>query len=212
MTTQLFQTNDLILEYDPEHDGGGTSIGLDFINVLKNKHSDREFKKCLDWCSGPGFIGLMLLANGYCKELSLLDKNTSALELAKKSIYNTRYNSLVKFFNLSTIKDLPDDEVFDLVVANPPHFSFEIFWQELINKNSKEIYLDKNWQIHSEFFRYIKSHLADNGIIILQESQWGCHVNTFDSMLSDANLKVKDHYPDFTKYSYPIFYLEITHK
>lgn len=210
--TQIFTINDLDVLYTPDLDGGGTYIGKDFLNVLRYKYPYKKFQRCLDWCSGPGFIGFLLLANDYCRSLCLVDSNVNAINYAQQTIKNTPYQDLVTTYNISTIKNLPAVEKFDLIVSNPPHFCSEIYWQEHVHQNTKQIYLDKNWEIHKDFFTNIKSHLSNDGIIILQESSWGCGVNTFDSFLNDSGLMVKDHYPEFTKHSYPIFYLEIGHK
>ena len=210
--SEVFRIKDLNVQYTPELNGGGTYIGQDFLNVLKHKYPNKKFTRCLDWCSGPGFIGFTLLAHNYCDSLCLIDSNSQAIKYACQSIENTPFKNLTTTYNISSIKDLPIQEKFDLVVSNPPHFNLEVYWQEHIHQNNKLIYLDQDWQIHYDFFRNIKSHLTDNGVIILQESIWGCNSNTFDEILDLNELKVQDHYPEFTKHTYPIFYLEITHK
>jgi len=210
--TSKFKIKDLDILYTPDLDGGGTSIGQDFVNVLRYKYPYRKFDHCLDWCAGPGFIGLSLLINNFCSNLCLVDSNQVALEYARESLINTHYEKLVTTYNISSIKNLPNEEKFDLIVSNPPHFSSEVYWQEHIHHNLKQIYLDPNWSIHADFFQHIKSHLSNDGVIILQESVWGCNVNTFDTVLNESGLTVKDHYSEFTKHPYPIFYLEIGHK
>ena len=104
--------------------------------------------------------------------MCLVDSNQVALEYARESLINTHYEKLVTTYNISSIKDLPNEEKFDLIVSNPPHFSSEVYWQEHIHHNLKQIYLDPNWSIHTDFFQHIKSHLSDDGVIILQESVW----------------------------------------
>jgi methylase of polypeptide subunit release factors len=210
--TKIFKINDFNLFYKNNHDGGGTSFGQDFIRVLNAKYGSKKFNRCLDWCSGPGFIGISLLVNGFCSHVTLMDSNIDVFNFTKKSLRGTRYRDFVSMLNLSTIKDLADYERFDLIVSNPPHFSNKIFWQTNTHPNDELIYLDENWNIHHEFFQNIKSHLSDDGIIILQESQWGCNIDTFDLMLDQGGLMVKDYYPQTVDHFYPIFYLEITHK
>lgn len=205
-----FTVKDLTINYTPDLDGGGTYIGKDFLNVLSHRYPGRKFNRCLEWCSGPGFIGFSLLLNDYCNSLCLIDSYLPALECAENSVANTNYQ--VTTYHISSLQNLPNSEKFDLVVANPPHFPYEIYWQEFSHQNNKRIYLDPNWEIHNDFFKYIKSHLADDGVIILQESQWGCNVDTFKSILDVYGLTIKDSYPEYTKHTYPVFYLEITHK
>lgn len=210
--TNIFKINDFSLFYKSNHDGGGTSFGQDFVQLLRLKYDSKKFNNCLDWCSGPGFIGLSLLINDFCSNVSLMDSNNEVFDLTKKSLKGTKYKDCVKTFNLSTVAELPATEIFDLIVSNPPHFSQKIFNQTKIVKQTEKIFLDLDWKIHNEFFNNVKSHLSDDGIILLQESQWGCDVDTFDPILNNNDLKIKNYYLETTENSYPTFYLEITHK
>lgn len=209
--TNIFEVNDFKLYYSESDNGGGTSIGLDFKNVLNKYHPGRKFARCLEWCSGPGFIGFDLLLNNYCKELTLVDRHQPALDSAIHSVDASEHDLKVNTYCLDQISKLPEHEKFDLVVANPPHFSFPIFHQDAVFKNEHRIYLDKSWQIHKEFFANIYKHLNPEGVIILQESSWACNHNTFDIFLH--NLQVSNYYSGIDQLAdYPIFYLELTHK
>lgn len=216
MTVKIFQVKDFILEYseNPKVDGGGTSIGLDFVNLLRKYYPEKRFDRCLDWCSGPGFIGFSLLLNNFCRELCLVDSYEPALNSARMAIADNKLLSVTKIYNIDSIKDLPAQEKFDLIVANPPHFPTKVFHQESIWKNSQRIYLDLDWQVHIDFFQNIKKNLTHDGTIILQESSWACNHDTFDRYLDQANLKVSNVYQsvDLVVKDYPIFYLEIKHK
>jgi tRNA1(Val) A37 N6-methylase TrmN6 len=210
--TNIFKINDFSLFYKNHHDGGGTSFGQDFVQLLRSKYNSKKFNNCLDWCSGPGFIGLSLLVNNFCSNVSLMDSNNEVFDLTKKSLKGTRYKDFVKTFSLSKIKNLPSTEIFDLVVSNPPHFHQRVFWQSKVHQHNEKIFLDLNWEAHNEFFENIKSHLSDDGIILLQESQWACDVETFEDILNKNGLTVKNYYPETVEHFYPVFYLEITHK
>lgn len=209
-----FRINDFNLIYTntPKMDGGGTSIGLDFVNLLDQYYPDKKFNRCLEWCSGPGFIGFNLLLNNYCQELCLVDSFQPALDCA---LYSANESNIpITTYCIDQIANLPAAESFDLIVSNPPHFPIEVYQQEVIKKNNKRIYYDLDWQIHSEFFKNIKKNLSHNGIILLQESAWGCNYNTFDNILNEVDLTVSNYYNacDLVVDDYPIFYLEITHK
>lgn len=205
-----FNINNFTLFYSESDNGGGTSIGLDFKNVLNKHHPNRKFNRCLEWCSGPGFIGFDLLLNDLCKELVLVDKHQSALNSVTNSLSQYNGELQVTTYCIDKISNLPGHEQFDLVVANPPHFSFPVFYQETIFKNDSRIYLDYNWDIHKEFFANIHNYLNPNGIILLQESSWGSNYNTFDSFL--CNLKMSNYYSSVNRVKdYPIFYIEYMH-
>jgi tRNA1(Val) A37 N6-methylase TrmN6 len=214
--TKIFQINNFDLMYTetPKMDGGGTSVGLDFINVLNTYYPNRQFNRCMEWCSGPGFIGFNLLLNHYCKELCLVDSYKPALDYAMHSVNISQLDLPVNTYCIDKIANLPESETFDLIVSNPPHFSTEVYYQEVTKKNNKRIYYDMEWKIHYEFFQHIKSHLNPDGVILLQESAWGCNHNTFDGILDSFGLTVSKYYDacELVIQDYPIFYLEITHK
>ncbi len=53
--------------YEYALDGGGTWEAPHFVSVVRSilqTEGIREFKNCLEWCSGPGFIGFALLDEG----------------------------------------------------------------------------------------------------------------------------------------------------
>jgi hypothetical protein len=60
--------------------GGGTWGSVRFINTLQKYYPNKSFQKCLEWCSGPGFIGFELLSNNICSELSFMDIYQPALD------------------------------------------------------------------------------------------------------------------------------------
>ena len=128
---KVFQINNFDLIYNdyPKMDGGGTSIGLDFVNLLDKHYPGKKFNRCLEWCSGPGFIGFNLLLNNYCQELCLVDNFKPALDCALHSLNGS--NLPVTTYCIDQIANLPPKEVFDLIVSNPPHFSTEVYQQEV---------------------------------------------------------------------------------
>lgn len=202
-----FTVKNFELCYSATNDGGGTSIGLDFKNIFQTYYYNKKFKRCLEWCSGPGFIGFDLLLNDFCSELTLIDNHQPALDNVTNSLSAYNGDLSVRTFCLDTIASLPASEKFDLIVANPPHFSKPVYHQENIFKNETRIYLDQDWAIHRDFFQNISKNLAPDGIILLQESSWGCNYDSFDEFL--VNIKRTNCYQTVqTVIDYPIFYIE----
>lgn len=209
--TEIFKINDFHLFYKTKFDGGGTWFGQDYLNLLSLHYKSRKFNRCLDWCSGPGFIGISLLVNNLCNTVSLMDAN-DVFDMTKKSLNGTQYKDKVTIYNINKVQDLPSTEIFDLIVGNPPHFNQKIFLLSNDEQVGEQIFLDTEWKIHNEFFNNIKKHLANNGVILLQESQYGCNIDTFNEILDRNNLKVSRYFKETKRHWYPIFYLEITHK
>ena len=138
------------ISYHSTEDGGGTWFGQEYVTELQRYN--RRFGRCLEWCSGPGFIGFALLAHGICDDLILMD----------------HHRDRVQFYNLDRVSAFPDHERFDLVVANPPHY--------LVcpgDDNYQRIAVDPDWQAHEEFYGHIGNHLNPDGMILMQENQAG---------------------------------------
>jgi methylase of polypeptide subunit release factors len=203
------------VHYDSWMDGGGTWFGLDYLEVIRNRYPNRCFDHCLEWCSGPGFIGFELFDHGVCKCLCLSDCYAPAINRANQTIAGLPdpLQHRASAYTTATIAGLPITKQFDLVVANPPHF-LECPGDD----NIQRIKVDTNWAAHREFFLNIKQHLLPNGVILLQENQAGSltREQEFESDISAAGLKItavfdSEHYytpGDHTQ----IYYIEIGHQ
>jgi hypothetical protein len=208
--------------YRSEYDGGGTTFGQEYIDLIKKRYPERKFERCYEWCSGPGFIGFALLDHGLCQHITLSDIYDPSLLCADETAhYPYNYcDSMVKTYLLKDLALLPDHEQFDLVVANPPHADgFDVEDQWFANNN--RLTSDINWEAHKNFFANIKDHLAPDGIILLQENHAGSTVETFRPWIEQAGLEITDTFnsPNWYKKNedpdhWPkieIYYIEIQH-
>src|SRR5450631_4241901 len=73
------------IRYRPEHDGGGTEFGQDYIPFLKALGMPKQ-QRVFEWCCGPGFIGFSLLGNGLCESLCLADINPEAVASCTRTV------------------------------------------------------------------------------------------------------------------------------
>ena len=247
MVDLVFQTSgkhNISVHHTKNCDGGGKSFGQQYIDLIKIRYPNRKFNNCLDWCSGPGFIGFSLLSHDICQKLNLVDYYQPAIDCAKKTI-NELPNHLRAHVQVHQINDLtllPPLDIFDLIVANPPHFPAKIptklellnylcrikatpeqeekisttFGLMLDHDTLSRIAVDKDWQAHKNFYKNIKSHLALDGVILMQENAAGSSVKEFESMINQAGLEitdvfVDDEYGNFMP-SVKIYYIEIKHK
>ena len=194
--------------FHDELDGGGTDFGRDYALLIKKHYPERIFNTCLDWCSGPGFIGLDILSHRLCKNVCLLDMNWEAIDYAEQTIANNNLKDKVYSYLLRNLELLPADEQFDLVVSNSPHFNERRYYY-----GEAPIFTDPEFGSHKTFFKQIKKHLSPDGIILLQQYSGTLDANTFEKDLEQAGLKITNTYP-LTSKDYKItglFYLEIVH-
>jgi methylase of polypeptide subunit release factors len=199
----------LTVYHDSWMEGGGTWFGQEYVDVITTRYPDYNFNKCYEWCSGPGFIGFALLDHQLCQSLCVSDIYESAINKAVKATAR-QVPELVSAYHTGTLSDIPAHEMFDLVVANPPHF-LECPGDD----NYQRIAVDKNWQAHQNFFQHIAQHLTPNGIILLQENQAGSlnREKDFEQYINSNSLQITDVF-DSPKFYTPndhtqIYYIEI---
>ena len=175
------------IEYTYEMDGGGTTFGTEYADVLKSRYPGKQFNLAYEWCSGPAFIGFDLLDHKICKSLLCTDIYYPAIECIRNSAKANQLSN-VRAILLEDLALLPSDIKFDLVVGNPPHFGSSIHDESHRNR----IVLDKDWETHRNFFNNIKSHLTSDAVILLQENLSGSTPDTFEKMINEAGLKITE--------------------
>ena len=198
--------------YNSDEDGGGTWFGQEYVSIVQQRYG-RGFDRCLEWCSGPGFIGFSLLAHSLCEHLCLMDKHLPVAESIRQTTSANLCSDRVDFYCLDNVADIPQHEIFDLIVANPPHYL-----QCPGDSNYQRIAVDTEWQAHREFFANIGKHMHEHSIILLQENHAGSldGPNEFFGMIDRNGLKVTGYWtsPQHFDRSGPtqIYYLEIRQK
>lgn len=198
--------------HDSWMDGGGSWFGQEYADIIRQRYSSRVFNRCYEWCSGPAFIGFNILDHGLCESLCVSDIYADAIERVKESaIVNQIAN--VGAYATGTVSGLPEHEMFDLVVANPPHF-LECPGDD----NYRRIAVDQNWAAHQEFFSNIGKHLLPDGVILLQENQAGSinREKDFEHFIDASGLEIIDVFNSETYYTpdhyTQIYYIEIRQK
>jgi hypothetical protein len=151
--------------YQPRLDGGGSFAAEWFLDYFRTHHPGRRFANALEWCSGPGFIGLTLLAQGICDRLVLADVNPQAQAAVERTLAtNAQLADKTRFYLSNNLHGVPDVERFDLVVANPPYATRG---NPLFTHDQRTE--DPGWQIHADFFANIKRYLTAEALLCISE-------------------------------------------
>jgi len=151
------------IRYTDDLDGGGRALAPVFQAALKG----RKFKRCLEWCAGPAWIGFWLLETGVVEELVTVDINPKATEMVEATAAASGYP--VTSYTSDNLREVPKHESFDLVVSNPPNYCN-------IQPSHPMGYLrddlrpsDLDWKAHRDFYREIGGHLNKGAEIWISE-------------------------------------------
>lgn len=173
----------LAVFHRPGLHGGGLAFGQDFTRVLLEL-GQKRCESLFEFCSGPGYIGYSLLANGFCDRLTLADVNPVAVEAA---VFTARYNGIAHRVSVHLsdgLRQVPAEERWDLVVGNPPHF---------LPKRSGDdslLMFDPDWAVHRNFYSSVGRHLQPGARVVLVEARDGSTPETFAPMIESGGGKL----------------------
>ena len=202
--------------YNNQIPARGHKFGQNYPRVIKYLYPNRKFHHCLDWAAGAGFIGFRLLADGVCKNLSLMECYEPAVLACNKTISHMpeEFKDNVQVILSDSLNSCKLNNKFDLIVANTPAHS-TILWPTGDFKNLSitdwsRISTDRNWEIHRDFFLGAKKALNEDGVILLQEKTYTSSVFEFQDMIHAAGLKIISAFTE--NVDGQTWYLHCTHK
>jgi methylase of polypeptide subunit release factors len=176
---------DITVSYLSRLDGGGMGFGQEFIRVAREKIG--KVDHIFEFCSGPGFIGFSLLAHNLCEKLTLADVNPDAVTVCKETISKNNLQGRVSVYLSDCLDQVPEDEKWDLVVGNPPH------WPSSDEKYHEDITMfDPDLIIHKKFYKDIHKFLKPNGSVLLQENERATSAENFTQMIRGNGLEIID--------------------
>ena len=192
-------------------DGYGYQTLVDAVSCINHYAAGRKYNHCLEWCSGPGYLGFGTLSSGLTKNLTLLDIFEPNKDVVESSIDRNNLRKNVNFILSDNFSNHEKNLKYDLVIGNPPHFNFLNPPNENVDINEHRKFQDTDWKIHKDFFKNVNDYITDDADIILMENTKGSNLDTFKSMIETNGLQIKDYclsveYPD------DIWYLHITKK
>ncbi len=184
MNYQIIRFKNLEVCYQPDLDGGGTTFGQEYLEVIKEKIG--KVDHIFEFCAGPGFIGFSLLANGLCDKLTLADINLEAVKACQETVKRNNLESKVSVYQSDCLDQIPANEKWDLVVGNPPHW-----WtasEEVYKRDIRKF--DPDLRIHKRFYEDIKKFLKPGGTVLLQENGRATRKEDFIPMIEGNGLAV----------------------
>ena len=165
--------NSTHIKWNPGDDGGGSTQYKDFLNAIT---TEKKYNNCLEWCAGLSAIAFSLLDAGIAENIVLMDVYEPALIKAQENAKDNNIVDNVSIRVCDKIDSLPITDKFDLVVSNPPHAISGNLIEDLHDYEGSEkdwIYrltVDKNWELHKEFFKNITRYLNSNADLYISET------------------------------------------
>jgi hypothetical protein len=157
----------------PEQHEGGLAFGRDFPRVLNELGIGRR-GRMFEFCAGPGYIGYSLLAAGWCESLVLADVDADAVSTARFTAAHNELEDRVVVYRSDALDQIPEAERWDLVVANPPHYS---------GQNANALVFDPGWELHRRFYGTVGRFMNPGGLILMVESLEGSDPDVFAEMI-----------------------------
>lgn len=183
--------------------GGGDSIGQDFKLYLHEKYTSngKRFSRAHEAFSGPGFIGYSLLGHQICESIVFSDINQKAIDACHFTAIQNKIEEKVTLFKSDCLESIPENERWDLIVANPPHISVDV------QKKNKITYLDKDFYAHRKFFSKLESYVTADSVIIFQESKNHSKPDDFKGMIEEYGFYIENIFVCRSAIDY--YYIEI---
>jgi hypothetical protein len=142
------------------------------LGLFQNQRApyNKRYKRALEWCGGPGFIGFSLLENGICEELCVADINPDAIESVKHTVLENDLQDRVTYYVSDNFKAIPTEEKFDLIISNPPNY-FNINPQHPAYHKYKDDLRpnDREWRIHWDFYQNVRDYLNPGAVLLISE-------------------------------------------
>lgn len=176
--------------YNKTLSGGGLDYNKFVEKLLDTIYPNKIFNSMYEpWC-GPSFMGFNLLGSKKVNKLTISDIYQPALDACYKTVEHNNLDNvtIIKSDVLDNLNDLP---VFDLIIANPPHFKTED--SQFINNPycSERLYVDTNWEQHEKFYNGISKYMNEDSIIVMIENPTGSKIDYFIPMISRNKLYIE---------------------
>ena len=174
MSLNLTFKNNINITWNHGDDGGGSTHYVDFLNAIG---TEKKYNNCLEWCAGLSAVAFSLLDADIAENIVLMDLYEPALIKAQENAKNNKLVDKVSVRVCDRVESLPLTDKFDLVVSNPPHDDNGSWIDECnpnLSKDEKDtvirLTIDKDWNLHKEFFKNITKYLNPNAELYISET------------------------------------------
>jgi release factor glutamine methyltransferase len=177
--------NGLIVEYDnlslkvlPD-----VFIPLDESKALTDNFVIEKGSRVLDVCTGSGVIALSAASKGAGSVVGL-DINPAAVECTAENVARLGFSEIVDVRLSDVYGALADDEVFDVITANPPFLDLSA------PDAATRAFWDENLYVQRQIFKGLSQRLAPNGRAYLCQTNIG-PLDKLERIANEAGFKLQ---------------------
>jgi methylase of polypeptide subunit release factors len=156
------------------------ALERDFPRTL-NELGVGRCRRLFEFCSGPGYIGYALMAHGWCETLALSDVDAESIATAMRTATYNGIEHRVSGYASDVLDDIPADERWDVVVANPP--AFESHPDQPLADGEWDRGFDTDWNVRRRFYASVKAHMNPGGVVVMSENLRGSDPDVFAEMI-----------------------------
>lgn len=189
--TRLYDNLELL--YYRNCSAGGEHHQNAILGTVRER-GKQKYQSMHEWCAGHGAIGFSVLATGLAEKISLSDKFLPAIVSCRFTALHNNYENQTKIYKIDRFDAIPEDEKWDLVIADPPFFRDESNNQGSWNQDGKRQVLDENYNSHRNFFSNLKKHLLPDADVFLLEGRDASTADDFKDMIESGGLTYIDTY------------------
>ena len=176
-------------------------------NVLQLARNQMGFEapRVLDLCTGSGCVAAAIAHHLKAANVVAVDNSAAAIEVARRNISKLGLDERVTIQDgdlFSALKELPDSQPFDLIVANPPYIATSKI--ETLDRSVRDfeplVALDgglDGLNLHRRILDAAGAHLRTGGRIFLEiafdQAEQALEVMRSDGKLFDEARVLKDH-------------------
>lgn len=163
---QVKYENGFTINFPNHVDGGGYEMKDEIFSLIERTGKER-YTKALDWCSGYGPFGFDLLDKQKAETVVFTDSYNVAIEAVEHNAANNNVSDRVKGFVCDKISHIPENEKFDLVVANPPHSCTSAHLEKSLVNSTVRMIVDEDYVAHQEFYENIRRYLTPDADVYI---------------------------------------------
>lgn len=155
------------LVYFENCSAGAEEYSDQVLSVLSEMSGHRKYQRAYEhWC-GHGVYAFDILGKNIADSIALSDCFFPAVVSCEFTASCNAIDEKVSVYQLDCVSHLPESEMFDMAIGNPPWYGGYDNDRDLYNEDAARICIDDGFKSHQDFFDNISVHLYEGADLFL---------------------------------------------